>query len=321
MTAGLLVNPSSGRRSGRGLALAQRLSGAAGVRAATIERFSELPAILQGFASADVDTLFISAGDGTVHAVQTELAERSPFAKTPRLALLPHGTTNMTAADLGFRVSGIERQAALITQFGLGRRPTSLKTRPTVRVANPADGRVRHGMFLGTGALWRATQFCQERVHALGLKGDWATSATLVTGLARAVFSRTARGDEDRLDRPHAMHICADGRAFADGFQVLFFVTTLDRLILGTRPFWGGATAPLRATAIAHPPPNLLRHLLPVLFGGEDRRLPEQCRSIAAHKIAVETRCPFVIDGEFFAPPESEPLRIETGTEFTYVCG
>lgn len=321
MTAGLLVNPSSGRRSGRGLALAQRLSGAAGVRVAVIECFGDLPGILRDFASAGVETLFISAGDGTVHAVQTELAERNPFAKLPRLALLPHGTTNMTAAELGLKASGGERQAAIIAEIGSGRPPAILKTRPTVRVANPADGRVRHGMFLGTGALSRATRFCQEKVHVLGIKGDWATSATLVTGLATAMFSRSARSDEDRLDRPYEMNITADGRHVANGLQVLFFVTTLDRLILGTRPFWGGATRPLRATAIAHPPPRLLRYLLPVLYGGENRRLPEQCCSVAAHEIAVETRCPFVIDGEFFNPPSDEPLRIETGPRFTYFCG
>jgi diacylglycerol kinase (ATP) len=58
-----------------------------------------------------------------------------------------------------------------------------------------------------------------------------------------------------------------------------------------------------------------------VLYGGQTRNLPAQCRSFTADSIAVSVRCPFVMDGEAFDPPEDQPLRIETGPEFTYLCG
>jgi hypothetical protein len=318
MTSGLIVNPYSGRRNRRGLALAERLERSPGVSIAILERFSELPGILAGFARQGVDTVFISSGDGTVHAVQSELAERNPFAILPRLAILPHGTTNMTAADLGLRAAGLARQAALISDPGVFGHADTLKLRATVKVANAADGRVRHGMFLGTGAIWRGVRFCQDRIHATGLKGDWATGVTLVAGLARAVLGRAGPG-KDRLDRPYRMRIDADGETLADSLQVVFFATTLDRLILGTRPFWGGGTKPLRATAIAHPRPSLL-WTARILYGGEERNLPPQCLSFAARSIAVTVNCSFVMDGEILDPRETEPLRIETGPEFTYLC-
>ncbi len=93
--------------------------------------------------------LFISSGDGTVQAIQTEIAERFAPGFLPHLALLPHGTTNMTAADLGFRNRNLEVQADFIAN----RKSRLHAKRPTVRVANPRDGKVRHGMFLGTGAV------------------------------------------------------------------------------------------------------------------------------------------------------------------------
>jgi diacylglycerol kinase (ATP) len=320
MTSGVIINPYASRRNRRGLALAERLKGVPGVSVAMLERFSGLPGILQNFAGQGVDTVFISSGDGTVHAVQTELAERNPFAGLPRLAILPHGTTNMTAADLGVRAKKLDRQLALISD---ARAAPTWKTRPTVKVANPDDGRVRHGMFLGTGGIWRGVRFCQDRVHATGLKGDWATGITLAAGLASAGLASAvlnwARAGEDRLDRPYHMRIEADGERLIDSLQVVFLATTLDRLILGTRPFWGGATAPLRATAIAHPPPSL-RYARAVLYGGEERDVPAQCRSFAARKIAVSVGCPFVMDGEIFDGPDNQPLRIETGPEFTYLC-
>jgi diacylglycerol kinase (ATP) len=315
MSTGLIVNPYSRRRNNRGLALAERLKGVPGASVAILERFSALPDILRQFAGQGVDTIFISAGDGTVHAVQTELAERNPFAGLPRLAILPHGTTNMTAADLGVKTKAFDRQVALI---GAGGEPDVVKTRPTVKVVNPDDGKVRHGMFLGTGGIWRGVRFCQDSVQATGLKGDWAAGLALAAGLARALFGRAVVG-ADRLDRPYKMHIEADGETLANSLQVVFFATTLDRLILGTRPFWGGGTGPLRATAIAHPPPSL-RWARRVLYGGEERDLPEQCLSFRARSIAVAVGCPFVMDGESFDGPDNAPLRIETGPEFTYLC-
>lgn len=315
MKSGLIVNPYSGRRNRRGLALAERLKASPGASVAMLERFSELPGILRRFAGEGVETLFISSGDGTVHAIQTELAERNPFGGLPRLAILPHGTTNMTAADLGVQAKGLDRQMALIEGGGDG---GTCKVRPTVKVANPRDGRVRHGMFLGTGAIWSGVRFCQERVQATGLKGDWAAGISLAAGLARALLGRASPGEE-RLDRPYRMHIEADGEMRANGLQVVFLATTLDRLILGTRPFWGGASGPLRATAIAHPPPSL-RWARDVLYGGEERQLPAQCLSFSARNIVVSVGCAFVMDGEVFDPPEAEPLCIETGPEFTYLC-
>jgi hypothetical protein len=280
-----------------------------------LERFSELPGLLRRFAGEGVETLFISSGDGTVHAIQTELAERNPFASLPRLAILPHGTTHMPAADLGVQAKGLDRQMELIEGGGDA---GACKIRPTVKVVNPRDGRVRHGMFLGTGAIWSGVRFCQDRVQATGLKGDWAAGVALAAGLARALFGR-ARPGEERLDRPYKMHIEADGKLRVNALQVVFLATTLDRLILGTRPFWGGGDGGLRATALAHPPPSLT-WARAILYGGEERQLPVQCLSFAAREIAIAVGCAFVLDGEIFDPPETEPLSIETGPEFTYLC-
>ena len=104
--AGLLINPSSGKSSGKGLSLVDMLNNNAAVSVRVLERFEQLTGFLDEFASDGVTDLFISSGDGTIHAVQTDLVERRPFKVIPRLSLLPHGTTNMTAADLGFPFSG-----------------------------------------------------------------------------------------------------------------------------------------------------------------------------------------------------------------------
>ena len=233
------------------------------------------------------------------------------------LALLPHGTTNMTAADLGFRIRSVEAQA----QFLADPRPRILRARPTLRVVNPRDGRPRHGMFLGTGAVSAATLSSQRAFNARGIGGNWAPFATLAGAVARTMFVPANPADRSRVDRPYPIAIEADGRSMAGGDQLLMLSTTLEKLILGAKPFWGGGPGPIRTSVIPYPVPSIVRWLLPIMYGGENRKVPPGAASFSSAGLAVRTPVTFVIDGEFFEPPEHEALRIETGPVFTYICG
>lgn len=317
MTRGLIVNPLSGKASGKGLKLASLLKAHPQVMVRVLENFAQLNPFVAEMAEAGVTDLFISSGDGTVQAIQTEIAERYAPKFFPRLSLLPHGTTNMTAADLGFRNRSVEVQADFIAN----REPRVIVARPTLRAANPRDGRIRHGMFLGTGAVWQATVFCQEVVHGTGLKGDFATFATLAAAVGKALFTRADPHDHKRIDRPYPIGLARDGAAVLDGQHLLLLATTLDKLILGTKPFWGGKSGPIRVSTIPYPIPSIVRWLLPLMYGSEDRGVPEGARSYSGRVFEIASKTPFVIDGEFFEGPDEGPLRLETGPEFTYVCG
>ena len=97
--------------------------------------------------------------------------------------------------------------------------------------------------------------------------------------------------------------------------------TTLDKLILGTKPFWGGKTGPIRTSLFPYPVPSIPRWLIPTMYGGETRKTPPGATSFCATELSIETPITYVIDGEFFEPPKDEKLRVETGPVFTYVCG
>ena len=314
MSAGLIVNPRSGKQRGDGLALVRKLGSADKVMIRVLEQFDDLNGFLDEMAQADIETLYISSGDGTIQQIQTELAERKIFAKQPALGLLPHGTTNMTAADIGVGTKSLEQQARLIIDGG-----GNLKQRATVRVVNPSGGQPRHGMFLGTGAIWRGTVYCQEAVHQTGLRGEWATFATLAAAIVKAMLPGKAP-EEDRIAKAYEMRIVADGASAIDGGELFFLATTLEKLILGSRPFWGGGSGAVRASVFPFPPPSVPRWLWTSMYGPEGRKMPEGCHSFRTDSLTIETRCPFVIDGEFFDPPADEALRIEKGEEFTYVC-
>lgn len=321
MKAGLIVNPAAARGSGKGLALAHKLAGSRHVEVRVLDAFGGLASILEDLARKDVSVLFISSGDGTVQAIQTVLGEASPFSKQPMLALLPHGTTNMNAADVGFRARSLDDVADLMSAPDRLVRATAVKQRYCFRVVNPAKAGPQHGMFFGAGALAHAALQTQSQLNVRGIGGQMAPAVTLVRSLGKVLFTAPNPDDRNRIDRPYPMDVFCEGELKASGDQLLLLVTTLSKLVLGTRPFWGGATQPLRATTIAYPPPNLLRHALPLMYGAEDMRPPSGCASFSGRVIEADFEGPFLIDGQFFQSPSDEPLRIETGIKLDYLCG
>ena len=110
-------------------------------------------------------------------------------------------------------------------------------------------------------------------------------------------------------------------KRYAEGLQLLQMSTTLEKLVLNTKPFWGGKSGPIRTSIFPYPLPSIMRWLLPVMYGGENRQPPPRSTSFCSGELAVTSKAMFVIDGEFFPPPTDEPLRLETGPVFTYVCG
>ena len=313
--AGLIVNPRSGKGSGKGQALAEKLKGDPGISLHVLEHFEHLEDVIAGMAHEQVTDLFISSGDGTIQEILTQIAERPLFSVRPRICLLPHGTTNLSANDLGFVNRSLDVQAAFL------RRPEArtLVTRNTIRCVNPGDGKLRHGMFVATGAMSIATHYCQRAFNEQGVKGQWAVAKTLLTAVRKYMFSAPDREDDARFDRPYAISVDANGRRLAGGTQLLQMSTTLDTLLLKCHPFWGGKTAPVRTTVIPYPVPSVLRWMLPIMYGGENHASPAGAVSFCSEQLSVGSDVMFVIDGEFFPPPKDEPLRLETGPEFTFI--
>lgn len=315
--AGVIVNPLSGRGNGKGQALADRLRGDRGISLHVLERFEHLEDVVAGMARDHVTDLFISSGDGTVQEILTQIAERGGFPTLPRICILPHGTTNLSANDLGFRNHAIEAQAEFVRSL----RATALATRNTIRCVNPGDGKVRHGMFVGTGAIAVATRHCQLAFNDQGVKGQWAVAKTLLTAIRKYLFSAPDPADAARFDRPYAIAVDANGRRMTEGAQLLQMSTTLDTLLLSCHPFWGGKTAPIRTTVIPYPVPSVLRWILPVMYGGEKGAKPPGAVSFCATDLAVASDVMFVIDGEFFPPPKDGPLQLEAGPLLTFMRG
>ena len=319
MTVGLIINPLSGKGSRRGEHLMDALRGSSDINIAVLDDFSELPLVLKRLAKNGIDVLAISSGDGTIHAIQTILAEESPFPQPPKLVLLSHGTANMSAATLGLN-RPLHDIARLLRDRDSLAGLTQIK-RPTLKVSNAADGKIRHGMFLGTGAVYEATAYCQRIIERTGIMGGAAIVATFLQSFSQALFARRSLKADQSIIRDYKFRVTADGQEKLSSGALLFLATTLDRLVLQTRPFWGGCNGPLRATIVSYPVRNVALWLLPGLYGSEHRRMPREATSFCASNLQIHGVTPYVMDGEFFYPSPNVPLHVETGPDFIYLRG
>lgn len=322
MKVGVLVNPAARRNRTKKPPLREIADKQADTLYEELDQFSKLPEALERFIHANAPAILVSGGDGTVQAVQTWLAENVPHDNLPKLAILPGGTTNMDAADIGVQNPNSHSVLERLMSPEYCRRSTEVRQRNTIRIDNPAGRPPQHGMFFGIGAIQRAVVMCQRDIHALGFTGELAGGVTLLRALFRTLVLGNRDTEPDRIYQPAPMVVTADSQTFATGDQLFALVTTLHRLVLGARPFWNQSDEALKTTVASYPVNGLLGAVLPVLYARNDRppRNPA-FSSIGARHLTLETDAPFILDGEFFDAPAGEPLSISLGPKFDYLCG
>ena len=166
------------------------------------------------------------------------------------------------------------------------------------------------GMFFGTAAITRAIETCHELIHPLKIKSSAAAGATLGFLLLRRLIRRSGG---DSVIHGDEMTVNFDDRPGQNVIQLLALVTTLDRLVMRSRPFWGAEAGALHYTGIAYPPRRLFRSAYQVLYGGQKRSLSApHYVSHNADRITFEMSCRFTLDGELFQPPPDTPVELSS---------
>jgi hypothetical protein len=314
LRVGLLENPRSGRNR-RGGALSATCGAAADLLQAAGSTQAEISRALSSFAKEGVECLVVSGGDGTVQAVLTSLHRDRAFSTFPLLALLPAGTANMIARDVGLRGRPTAALHRLLAWARDPERPAAVVERAVLRVQPAPDVEPMFGMFFGAGAIYHGTRYCVGRLHPLGVRGTFAAALTVVRYVLALLASRgvpsvpvTSTVD----DRP------AEGRDL-----LLVLATTLDRLLLGLRPFWGVGEGGLRFTAVAAQPHHLLRALPSLLRGRPGRYGTAESgyvsRNAGEVRLAFDGGC--TLDGELLMVESRRgPVRISVGSRASFVC-
>lgn len=299
---GVVGNPRSrANRADAGAAVRAR---AAGLPYAEPDTPHALLAALRGFAADGVDLVVVNGGDGTLREVLTALPHA--YDAPPALAVLSAGKVNLAARVLGSAGRGPAALGRLLDAAARG----ALRARecPVLDVerlgerpgAGPSgDGgghaaRLR-GLLLGAAAFTEGNRLAEAHVHRHGVHGVAAVGLTVA-----ALFARALLGDRDPGT---PMRVIADGAPLPEGRRALLLASTLDRLVGGLRPFWGGGAGPVRWLDVAAPARRVPAALLAALRGRHGAWLAGAgYRSGRAGQVRVLLDRPFVLDGERFDP-------------------
>src|SRR6056297_4171734 len=309
----VISNPTSGNNRKWQGRIEARLASYTHVRHHVTRSPQEAEALVPDLAAMQPDVVVINGGDGTIAAALGMILDHWAPDRLPLIIVLPGGTANMTAGDIGTASS---HRRALKRFFAWLDRGAPLdgdiRERHVMRVEGAADGQVRHGMFMGTGAIMQATQFAHSHVHSRGLGGELSMGMTLI----RSVWGLIRR--DPAFYRPTRVRIemtgADDTPVRRDEAPMLILVaSTLERLFLGIRPFWSRTDAPVGLTAIRGGAAHFARAFPSVLRGRPNRHAtPENgYESFRAGRIALAFEGEVNLDGEVFtAAGPDEPLVI-----------
>jgi diacylglycerol kinase (ATP) len=314
---GLISNPNSGRNRKHLRAIERIVANHPRVHHCPTQGAADIPTALSLLAERSVEVLAINGGDGTVARVLTHLLEDAPFERLPLIALLPGGTTNMNAGDVGLRGSLAGAVQRLCHWADDDRCEGRLLRRAILRVDPGAGQPVGYGMFFGTGAIIHGIEYCRASIHTRGVANEIGPGLAM----ARTLWG-IARGDR-RFARSVAVSVALDGAPPARAEDILILlVSSLERLFLGMRPYWGKEDAPLHVSIIRAGADHLLWNLPALLRGKPGRHVGVAAgyRSCNVGRISLTLDGPWTLDGEMYqASRKAGPVIITDGGPVTFI--
>lgn len=313
---GIITNPLS-RQNRRGLADVRAIvrQNPAAIHV-EIDSIGQIPQVLSDFASDGVDLIGISGGDGTVQAVITALLNGGAYEHLPSLSVLAAGMTNVIAANVGLQGRPDRALARLLrADFSAGSPGRSRRHNLVSLRRAPGEAEI-HGMFLGTAAFYRTAMLAHSEVHPWGFQRDLAVAVSMAMAILRLLYRR---GRADGPWQGDKIGIAIDDLASTEGDCLLFLATTLEQLVLGLMPFWGGGEGPLRHTSVDFPPGHLARALWPLARGRPRPWFPAAgYHSGRARECRLTLSCPIIFDGEIITPDPAIPVVIRADRRITF---
>ncbi|MGI9263861.1 MAG: diacylglycerol/lipid kinase family protein [Gammaproteobacteria bacterium] len=299
---GIITNYQAGRNRKRPERI-RALVRASGATALDVTDLDSIRAATRQLAEEGVNILAINGGDGTVHAVLTRLLRRD--APLPLIAVVPGGTTNLTANDLS-RVKSPERALENLARLASLPDEQISKVQRRLLAVTVGDSLPQYGFFLGAGAVLRGMEHFRDNVGARGFRGELAAGFSMVRGIAGIARGRQAWTDTHLAD----VRFGHDEIWHKD--RMLVVATTMHRLLLGIKPWWSEKEGPVHLTALRRKPDALLR-LAPSLLRGQAHRLmtPEHgYRSGNVSCFDLRSTTGFALDGELFPLATNEFARV-----------
>jgi len=320
MRIGLLSNLSAGRNQREVGRLLDSLQGHRDISHVETSAAGAVPEALAELARQDVELLVVNGGDGTLSYALSEILGEGAFGgRVPLLAVLRGGRTNMTALDLGTSRDSVRAMASLIECVQNGGVVREVVQRPILRVdygLNSGRKVTRYGMFFGAGVIHRGIDLV-HRSFAKDRQGIFGASVVSANLLARMAIL----GDSQGILAPDKIGILMDGTPVDRSASALVMATSLDRLFLRMRPFWGDEAGGVRFTSIAAKAPGFARALPGILTGRPADLVNEENGYLSrnADRVHLRMDCGFTVDGELVDPAPDRVVSLSASDRLQFV--
>jgi hypothetical protein len=317
LRVGILHNPLSGGNRNGLKEIRQVATALPGVLQCEVQTPSDVSEALADFARQEVGILVVNGGDGTVQAALTAIFNRDAFEVMPILGVLPSaGTTSMIAGDVGLKGSRMSALQRLFNWAQINNDSTAIIERPVLKVQVPSLESPVYGMFFGAAAIYQASHFCHRKIHSRGVRGEIGAGAAM----ARFIWAVLLRDRKVVSSVPIAIGLNQNAPRKQEYLMVL--ITSLQRLFLGLRPFWGSQSKPLHYTAVQARPRHFLK-ALPAAMRGRQSRHVKAANGYTSHNIdeaQLTLNSGFNLDGELYNPGSKPgPVVVSTGGQASFL--
>ena len=316
---GLIFNPLSGRIRKHKDTIKGVLEKIPGVILREAETGPEFKETVDEFLDIGVDLLVIAAGDGTVQAILGHLFTEYDHMDWPILAIIPGGTTNMTALDF-VKYDNPEDSVRKLSQYISTKSLPALLKKHVLCIEQAGVNKV-YGMFFAVGIIARAVIFSRSGIKQIRITGE-IYSGLIMVGYLIGLFFRMRTGAWAPARMTSVKLI---GKNFTDCYQFLF-ASTLNRLLFNIRPYWGQEQAPIHVTFLKQRRKKIIRSIW-ALISGRSAVLKEGplLRNDGYHSynssvIELVIDDDYIVDGELYhAESQDGPLKISAAGPVTFL--
>jgi len=311
---GLIFNPLSGRIRKHKDTIKHVLINIPGVILREAKNKPEFKETVNEFLGTGVDLLIIAGGDGTVQAILSHLFTECAHMDWPILAIIPGGTTNMTALDL-VKYDDPEDSARKLNQYMLTRTLPVLLKRHVLCIEQADAGKV-YGMFFAVGIVARAVIFSRSRIKQIGITGEIYSALIMVGFLAGLLFRRRTGAWA-----PVKMKTIKVGENNYVGTHSFLFASVLGRLLFNMRPYWGQEQEPMHITFVKKKRKRTIRSIWPLISGrGAVLKEDDGYHSYNSSTFELDIDDDYIVDGEFFhAASQNGPLKLSAVGPVTFL--
>jgi hypothetical protein len=273
--------------------------------------------ILEGI--EDIDLLVINGGDGTIKHILSVMFQNKPFKHPPLVAVLPSGSTNLIALDVG----AVENKKNALKKFLhyliVHKAYWKTRERPIVHVKMPSNKIDEYGFFIGMSLIYKASVYFNKRLKKQGLGGI----PGLIITICRTIYALFTRS---KYYSSGESIICKlDNEREMEFSSLLFVITSLRKLMFGNKDILSLGNFSyndLHSLIIKEKPKYFLRNIFCFFMGKLSKHFNEENGYLLLHskKFELTGIRGIAIDGETYELKDSSDiLTIESGELIKFV--